>query len=1403
MLQGRKARKILANLLIGLMLLTNPVVIPAVQAVNAAEQTAAKERQTATAQGSPTQSVTDTVYTVDKSANRQPAVQLATGFADGDGQLSNQPTTKDKAFRFGNSLLSYYLNQGKNHGPRWLKTTSLNFFVSEDFKPVYSFETIQPFGEVDGRASLWFWQGRYAHGGDASTANIGLGWRKLSADKHSMVGYNLFYDYGFQYNLARVGLGGEYFNKQAEYRFNVYHPVSGDRQTNVSYRDTGTLYSYIRAVDGLDLEMGTSLPHAQWMKWYLKGYFYDNKHNDDELGYQLRTTMQISPRFRLELGYRYSNLSHEPYATFKYQLADILSPSVKDDKKTGDNSDLSYKLLQPVERDNDIKTETYTRFVAYTGSIQVTVNNSLNSTPIVGATVQAYQNGVAAGPAVATDISGKALINGLTVGNYTVQVIYSTISATTNVTVVKDQTTAAAVNLAVRGGSTRITVLDGQSQPVSGASVTATLSGTTVAQAEKSWFDRVLGVQTAYAATALFNVTVNADANGTAEFTNLPSGTYVFTVSHNGHTIMSQGVEIATSGSNNITVILPTSGGNIQAVVKDSSGTAISGATVHVLSGTTAVATCTTDSNGVAVIGGIAAGSYTISAAKTGYTSYELPNVNVIEGQTASAIVTLTRQTGNAQITVTFSDGATNVTPSFYVDGSTTPYANVTVSTTPTSTSPGVYTLTGLTANIAHSITCSAANYSSTTATTPLTVTPTSTTPATGTVTLTRQTGNAQITVTFSDGATNVTPSFYVDGSTTPYANVTVSTTPTSTSPGVYTLTGLTANIAHSITCSAANYSSTTATTPLTVTPTSTTPATGTVTLTRQTGNAQITVTFSDGATNVTPSFYVDGSTTPYANVTVSTTPTSTSPGVYTLTGLTANIAHSITCSAANYSSTTATTPLTVTPTSTTPATGTVTLTRQTGNAQITVTFSDGATNVTPSFYVDGSTTPYANVTVSTTPTSTSPGVYTLTGLTANIAHSITCSAANYSSTTATTPLTVTPTSTTPATGTVTLTRQTGNAQITVTFSDGATNVTPSFYVDGSTTPYANVTVSTTPTSTSPGVYTLTGLTANIAHSITCSAANYSSTTATTPLTVTPTSTTPATGTVTLTRQTGNAQITVTFSDGATNVTPSFYVDGSTTPYANVTVSTTPTSTSPGVYTLTGLAANVAHSITCSAANYDSSAALSVTPSGTETVNAGSVTLTRQTGGVKITAVSQADGATLPALQMKLANTTNSSLTVTKTTDASGTATFDDLFSGQYEVTLYDTQGTAVNSSTLAVVSGNVQTNVGCSFPIVKIKTITIHNSGPGTTFAVTIANVQAATSMAVGNFTTDSIACTANIYVYYSSMPQYTVLIGDGRTYASPVPAETTRASGENPSGTFEISSNASEHILNIKMYW
>ena len=894
--------KLLAIFLIWLMLFTNPAYIVAAQVTTAT--TATEVEKSADVQDS-------TILTVDKLAVEQ---KDTTSSSENNEHLTDQ----EKKLKFSNSLLDYYLQ--KKQGPKWLETTDVQFYFTEDHKPIYAVESLQPFSKVKDNGSFWFWQGRYAHESDnSSTANLGVGWRKLSADKSSILGVNAFYDYGFEYDLARIGLGAEYFKNLAEYRVNWYHPVSGDKQIGVSYLNEGILYSYIHAVEGMDVELGTSFTHMPWLKVYAGGYYWDNKYHEDEKGYKLRSTWQLTPRITVELGYLGSNLSHSSYGQIKYQLADNIGPSLfgKSNKQEPSSADISSKLWQKVQRENDIKTETYTKLVAYKGNIKATITNSTNSTPLAGAVVQAYQNGSAVGSAVTTDSNGEALVSGLSVGTYTVLATYASSTGTSSsITVTKDQTTAAAVSLAVTGGSATITVLNAASQAVSGASVTATLSSTTVASAPKSMIDRVLGVSVAYAGTSSFSVTTTTNSSGVAKFNNLPPGTYHFSVAQNSLTMMSHSVAITSGGSSAVTVLLPTSGGDIEATVKDSSGAVLSGATVKVLSGSSVVATGTTNSNGVALLGGIAAGTYTLSASLTNYDS-NTTSVTVKEDETTSSSIALTSQGRTVQITV--NDGTNAISGanvSTVVNGTT--YSG-------TTNSSGVAIISGIPLGT-YTFTASAAGYTNNTGSIAVTASGGS-----GTISLRGAGGNVAITV--NDGTNAIlgaTVSTTVNGTT--YSG-------TTNGSGVATISGVPLG-AHDFVANAIGYATETGNIAVT-----TSGGSGTIVLN---GDGRVSITVNDG-TNA-----ISGATVSTTVNGITYLGTTNGSGVATINGLPLGT-YPFTASATNYTSNTASVAVT-----TTGGSGTISLI---GLGNVSITVYDKSTN-SPNYT---GTTPFVGGTVSVT----------------------------------------------------------------------------------------------------------------------------------------------------------------------------------------------------------------------------------------------------------------------------------------------------------------------------------------------------------------------------------------------------------------------------------------------------
>ncbi|SHJ25039.1 inverse autotransporter beta domain-containing protein, partial [Propionispora hippei] len=187
-------------------------------------------------------------------------------------------------------------------------------------------------------------------------------------------------------NLSRIGLGSEYFHGLGEYRANVYLPVSGEKNTGKT--DASNNILYVRAVRGFDYEAGTALAKAPWLSVYASGFYYDNKYSRDEQGYKLRSSLQITPRLALEGGYIRSNVDKGNwYGKVMFQLADGFKPSLKDSAHEAGKQqyarDLSYKLLQKVERDNTIRTETYTKATgSATGQTITIVNGAVLPTSV-------------------------------------------------------------------------------------------------------------------------------------------------------------------------------------------------------------------------------------------------------------------------------------------------------------------------------------------------------------------------------------------------------------------------------------------------------------------------------------------------------------------------------------------------------------------------------------------------------------------------------------------------------------------------------------------------------------------------------------------------------------------------------------------------------------------------------------------------------------------------------------------------------------------------------------------------------------------------------------------------------------------------------------------------------------
>ena len=147
--------------------------------------------------------------------------------------------------------------------------------------------------------TLAFSQARFATAtnADGSTANLGLGIRHRPNDI-SMVGANAFWDYRMtDYSNAhsRLGLGGEYFWKDFEFRNNWYMSITDEKDVTVK----GVSYKE-RVVPGWDVELGYRLPNNPQLALFVRGFNWDYKHTQDNSGLEGSISWQATPHVGLE-----------------------------------------------------------------------------------------------------------------------------------------------------------------------------------------------------------------------------------------------------------------------------------------------------------------------------------------------------------------------------------------------------------------------------------------------------------------------------------------------------------------------------------------------------------------------------------------------------------------------------------------------------------------------------------------------------------------------------------------------------------------------------------------------------------------------------------------------------------------------------------------------------------------------------------------------------------------------------------------------------------------------------------------------------------------------------------------------------------------------------------------------
>ena len=270
----------------------------------------------------------------------------------------------DSGFNFVNSTA----NTSIQSIPFFAQTT-VNISGGTESDTSFSLNSLMKLGELakddEGDIkTLAFAQKRFATATNAegSTSNLGLGIRHRPNDV-SMIGANAFLDYRMtDYSDAhsRLGLGGEYFWKDFEFRNNWYMAITEEKDVTVN----GVSYKE-RVVDGWDVELGYRLPNYPQLAFFVRGFNWDYKNTDDNSGLEGSLSWQATPNIGLE-----AFVSNEidaasttankdlPDETFFGLRMNVTGNPVVFGKKDYKKNMIT-QMTQPVKRKYDVLLERY------------------------------------------------------------------------------------------------------------------------------------------------------------------------------------------------------------------------------------------------------------------------------------------------------------------------------------------------------------------------------------------------------------------------------------------------------------------------------------------------------------------------------------------------------------------------------------------------------------------------------------------------------------------------------------------------------------------------------------------------------------------------------------------------------------------------------------------------------------------------------------------------------------------------------------------------------------------------------------------------------------------------------------------------------------------------------------
>ena len=181
-----------------------------------------------------------------------------------------------------------------------------------------------------------------------TVGSLGVGYRILSKHEHAYVGVNVFADRAFSENVNRVSGGLEYVAGLNEVRVNVYRGLGNIKSQSYMVRvpeshlpiplnggtANYTVYKSQKVLSGYDVSYTRSFKNARWARVHIGAYHWNGlgissysggtspiSDLGNSSGWQVGTTLQVTPHVSLDLGYTSdSKYASGAYGFVKYTL---------------------------------------------------------------------------------------------------------------------------------------------------------------------------------------------------------------------------------------------------------------------------------------------------------------------------------------------------------------------------------------------------------------------------------------------------------------------------------------------------------------------------------------------------------------------------------------------------------------------------------------------------------------------------------------------------------------------------------------------------------------------------------------------------------------------------------------------------------------------------------------------------------------------------------------------------------------------------------------------------------------------------------------------------------------------------------------------------------------------------